>query len=199
MTGVWDPERPTEGSMAAFLDFEKGATGMILYNGYAHFNADEYKGKAPDPARYGASRRSIRSIESREAEGKMVAEHGYGGSSQTWKVPTSAGQIAGPQDHETFGEMIVSCERGDMHGTLTGIVVYSDEEIRKLDLGFGRGNTQRSGVIDEIYDAIYLDKPLLHDARWGMATIEVCLAILKSSRDRKEITLKHQVPLNRPV
>ncbi|HZP25621.1 MAG TPA: Gfo/Idh/MocA family oxidoreductase [Dehalococcoidia bacterium] len=199
MTGIWDPTRPTEGSHASFLEFESGAAAILIYSGYAHFNADEYKGRTPNLERYGVSRRAIRSIDSREAEGQMVAEHGFGGPSQTWNVPTAANQVPPAKEHETFGEMLVSCERGDMRGTTTGIVVYSDDEIREIDLPFGRGNTQRSGVIDEIYDAIVLDKPLLHDVRWGMATIEVCLAILQSSREHKEILLKHQVPLNRPV
>jgi hypothetical protein len=30
------------------------------------------------------------------------------------------------------------------------------------------------------------------DVRWGMATTEVCLAILESSRERCDVQLKHQ-------
>jgi phthalate 4,5-cis-dihydrodiol dehydrogenase len=33
----------------------------------------------------------------------------------------------------------------------------------------------------------------LHSGAWGLATIEVCLAILQSARERKEIALMHQV------
>ena len=32
-----------------------------------------------------------------------------------------------------------------------------------------------------------------HDARWGKATLEVALAIQQSARERREITLAHQV------
>jgi phthalate 4,5-cis-dihydrodiol dehydrogenase len=35
---------------------------------------------------------------------------------------------------------------------------------------------------------------MLHDGRWGQATIEVCLAILQSSAERREITMARQVP-----
>jgi hypothetical protein len=38
-----------------------------------------------------------------------------------------------------------------------------------------------------------MDRPTLLDARWGMASTEVCLAILQSSRERREILLHHQV------
>jgi phthalate 4,5-cis-dihydrodiol dehydrogenase len=34
---------------------------------------------------------------------------------------------------------------------------------------------------------------MLHDGRWGMATVEVQQAIIESARQRKEIQLRHQV------
>ena len=40
-----------------------------------------------------------------------------------------------------------------------------------------------------------LGKPLWHDGRRGMATLEVCLAMMQSARERKEIMLQHQVPV----
>jgi phthalate 4,5-cis-dihydrodiol dehydrogenase len=33
----------------------------------------------------------------------------------------------------------------------------------------------------------------LHDGRWATATLEVCLAMLRSARDGTDITLAHQV------
>ena len=43
-------------------------------------------------------------------------------------------------------------------------------------------------------DALMEDRPSFPDARWGMATLEVILAIRESSDAGKEITLSHQVP-----
>ena len=37
-------------------------------------------------------------------------------------------------------------------------------------------------------------QPVFHDGRWGEATLEVCLAMLESAQERKEIFLSHQVP-----
>jgi len=37
-------------------------------------------------------------------------------------------------------------------------------------------------------------RPVFHDGRWGAATLEVCLAMLESAKERKEIFLSHQVP-----
>ena len=36
-------------------------------------------------------------------------------------------------------------------------------------------------------------EPISHDGRWGMATLEVCLAMLQSAREGREIALSHQV------
>ena len=33
-----------------------------------------------------------------------------------------------------------------------------------------------------------------HTIPWGMATLEVCLALMQSAKERKEILLSHQVP-----
>jgi phthalate 4,5-cis-dihydrodiol dehydrogenase len=52
-------------------------------------------------------------------------------------------------------------------------------------------------VIDELYDAVVNGKRPLHDAAWGLATTEACLAILASAKSGKEIPLKHQTSASR--
>ena len=46
----------------------------------------------------------------------------------------------------------------------------------------------------EMYEAIIQDRPVRHDGRWGMATLEVVLAIMQSGRERREIMMSHQSP-----
>jgi phthalate 4,5-cis-dihydrodiol dehydrogenase len=48
-------------------------------------------------------------------------------------------------------------------------------------------------VIDELYAAVVDGKPPLHDGRWAMATLEVCLAMLQSAREGRDVVLSHQV------
>ena len=48
--------------------------------------------------------------------------------------------------------------------------------------------------LSELYGAITEGKPITHDGRWGMATLEVCVAIMQSGRERREILLTHQCP-----
>ena len=47
--------------------------------------------------------------------------------------------------------------------------------------------------LDEFRRSIILDQPMPHDGKWGKATLEVCLAMLQSSRDHSEQRLCHQV------
>jgi phthalate 4,5-cis-dihydrodiol dehydrogenase len=47
----------------------------------------------------------------------------------------------------------------------------------------------------EMYEAVVDGKPITHDGRWAMATLEVGNAIVQSARERREIMLTHQCGL----
>ena len=49
-------------------------------------------------------------------------------------------------------------------------------------------------MVEEFYQAVVHDRPPAHDGRWGRATMEVCLGLLQSARERREVFLSHQVP-----
>ncbi|MSP97688.1 MAG: hypothetical protein EXR29_10795 [Betaproteobacteria bacterium] len=53
----------------------------------------------------------------------------------------------------------------------------------------------RSSELIELHEAVTNDRATLLDARWGMASTEICLAILESARERRDILLLHQVAL----
>ena len=55
----------------------------------------------------------------------------------------------------------------------------------------GRGG--REAEVEELYQAVVNHRPVFHDGRWGEATLEVCLAILESAKERREVHLSHQV------
>ena len=86
--------------------------------------------------------------------------------------------------------MIVSCERGDLRPLPSGVMVYGDEERRLEPLA--RPAIARAEVIDELCDAALLGRAALHDGEWGLATLEVCLAMLESARSGTEAALSHQ-------
>jgi phthalate 4,5-cis-dihydrodiol dehydrogenase len=92
---------------------------------------------------------------------------------------------------------IAGLDRADVRQSKYGIYVHSDEGKREIDIIAGRqmGVAQRRAELEELYEAVVGNQPLWHDGRWGMATLEVCLAIMDSARQRKEIMLQHQVPV----
>jgi hypothetical protein len=92
--------------------------------------------------------------------------------------------------------VIVSCERGDIRHSAQGIWVYGDEGKREILLDDAPGVVGRRAELMELYDSVVLDKPVYHDGRWGMATLEVCLALFESSRQHRQVELTHQVPVH---
>jgi phthalate 4,5-cis-dihydrodiol dehydrogenase len=73
--------------------------------------------------------------------------------------------------------------------------VYDDAGRREVPVPLGRAAPDKGRVVDELYDAIVHDRVPLHNGRWGAATLEVCLALLESSRTRGEVQLSQQVPV----
>jgi phthalate 4,5-cis-dihydrodiol dehydrogenase len=91
------------------------------------------------------------------------------------------------------GPLIASFDKGDVRMTPGGLTVYGDEEIYEIKLGV-KGEDGRDGRINSFYDAIVRGRPLAADGAWGLATLEVILAIEESGRTRQEVFLRHQVP-----
>ena len=73
-----------------------------------------------------------------------------------------------------------------------GVYVYTAEGRREVA---SPPHVGRSSELVELCDALEHGRPPLLDARWGMATTEVCLGILQSARERRELRLEHQVGL----
>jgi phthalate 4,5-cis-dihydrodiol dehydrogenase len=194
MTGNWDPGRPTEGAYCALLAFEDGAFASCTYSGYAHFDSDEFlgwigeTGLPKDRARYGAMRKALRATSSAGEEAALKAARNYGGSAYAPPADASA-----QRRHPHFGSIVVSCERADLRPVPDGVLVYGDNDVRLDPVPVPP--VPRAEVIDEFYDAVVHGKPPLHDGEWSRATLEVCLAILESSRAQCEIALRHQAGL----
>jgi phthalate 4,5-cis-dihydrodiol dehydrogenase len=189
VTGAWDAARPTEGAYSALLSFANGVGATAAYSGYAHFDSDEFcnwfgeLGAPKDADRYGEARASLQKAKSAGEELKQRTARAYG-----------RGFVApgiGERWHQHFGLVIVSCERADLRPLPHGVMIYGDAE-RRLD-PLPRPAAQRVEVIDELYDAVVHGRPPLHSGEWARATMEVCLAILQSGREHREIALAHQV------
>jgi len=196
MTGIWDPSRPTEGSHTTYLEFVDGAAATLVYNAYDHFDSDQFNdwtgegGERKRSDRHGEARRMLKEAKSSQEEVAMKASTGYGGRQQR-RAAFSPGE--GERYHPHFGVTVISCERGDLRPAPNGVVIYDDNGKRDVPLPLGRAIPDKGKVIDELYDAIVNDRPVYHNGRWGKATLEACLAIMKSARERQEVFLAHQV------
>jgi phthalate 4,5-cis-dihydrodiol dehydrogenase len=178
-TGNWDPARPTEGAYSCLLNFDHGAFATLAYSGYAHFDSDEFMGwvgemgQKKDPAAYGMARRTLTGNEL-----ALKNERNYGGKEFKESRPAA---------HQHFGLVIASCEKADLRPLPNGVMIYADGEQRLDPLP--PPEVPRQEVIDELYGAVAEGRAPLHSGEWAMATLEVCLAILQSSREGKEILL----------
>jgi phthalate 4,5-cis-dihydrodiol dehydrogenase len=187
--GRWDPARPTEGAYSALIWFENGAYASLSYNGYGHFNSDEWTGwigemgDQASPDAYGNARRRLATLASSNDESKLKAASTYGGSA--YKPPCACADEP-PRFHQHFGPVIVSCERADLRPLPDSIVVYGD---RRETLSLSRPAVPRAEVIDELYGAVVEGRPPLHDGEWAKGTLEICLAILKSSEAGADVLL----------
>jgi phthalate 4,5-cis-dihydrodiol dehydrogenase len=191
-TGRWDPRRPTEGAYSAQISFEDGCFASLTYSGYAHFDTDEFNGWSGELGQqrdadgsYGRARQALQAAKTVADEIEMKNRRAYG------LAGSDAFRLGGDVSHNHFGLFVASCERADLRPMPRAVIVYGDEARQVEELAAPK--IPRAEVVDELYNAAILNRPPLHSGEWGLATLEICLAILASAEGRREIELQHQV------
>lgn len=191
MTGVWDESRSADGSYSAYLEFEDGTPVTLFYSGYDHFSSTELTfgvGEAGQVlnGEYAASRRRMRGV---SASGEAVLKASVDSSRQQELLRGGSAQ-------PFFGLLLTSFEHGDVRVGPDGLLVYGDEELREVSLSNARRG--RDVLLDELVWAVRDGASPQHDGLWGLANLEGCLAIQQSAHERREITLRCQVPFRSP-
>jgi len=187
MTGKWDPERPTEGAYSALVSFADGAFATLTYSGYAHFDSDEWMGwtgelgNEKNANAYGDARRRLATVVSAQEEAGLKSARTYGSGD----MPRPAVR------HEHFGPMIVSCDRADLRLSPEGVHVYGNTRRELVETPPLR--YPREEVIDALVAAVRDSKPPVQTGAWGLASLEVCLAILAAAQSGTTVQLKHQI------
>jgi phthalate 4,5-cis-dihydrodiol dehydrogenase len=197
--GRWMPERPCPGNFSAYLEFEDGTPATIIYNGYGYFDTSELTWGIGNRMYSDEERVPVRRALRAGTINREDAKEGmrFGAATQDATSQGSGNQASaaiGTRAHiNWFGLIVASFERGDVRQSPNGVYVYGDEGRREIPVFGDRG----TGMLEmaELYDAIVDGKPIVHDGRWGMATLEVGNAIVRSGRERREILLTHQSPL----
>jgi len=179
VTGDFDAARATDGAYSCLLGFDNGVCASLVYSGYAHFDSDEFMGwigemgQKKDPKKYGLTRKALRGDEL-----TLKARRNYGGPDFKASKPVA---------HQHFGLFVVSCEEADLRPLPNGVMIYGDKEQR-LD-ALPKPKVARAEVVDELYAAVVEGKTPLHSGESAMATLAVCLAILKSAEEGRAVHL----------
>ena len=177
----WHPRRRVIGAHTVFIDFEGGAAATAVYNGYGGlssvdlcFGISEWGLHQPAAQR---PRRAAGQSPAEELQAKQARARGA--------IPPDA------PFQPFFGLTVVSCEGGDIRQSPTGLWVYSEAGVRELAVPLER--SPRDLVLAEFHDAIRGRAPALHDGRWGLANLEVCIAAMQSSATGQEVCLNEQI------
>ena len=193
MAGQWFAGRPIPGYYSGYLEFEDGTPACFMHNGYGYFLTSELVSWGTNRSRYtpeerGAIRKGLLDGTRDEYKAKDAMRIGGAQEQQLFR----RGGERRPWVPNDLGILVATCERGDIRQSQFGLFVYGDDGVK--DVPLPEGGASRRGELVELYNAVVLDQPIRHTGRWGMATLEVCLAIMQSGRERKEIFLSHQVP-----
>jgi phthalate 4,5-cis-dihydrodiol dehydrogenase len=193
--GTWMEGRMgAPGYYTAYLEFEDGTPATIAYNGYGYFMASELlpwekEGAATSIERRTAVRKSLRDGTWNEQQAKDDGRFG-GAAGAPQGIPTGGNPARYLSD---LGALIVTCERGVLRQSPNGIYVYNDEGVREEPLTAADGGGPSDPTLAEAYAGIIKGEPIFHDGHWGMATLEVQLALMESARERHEVMLSHQI------
>lgn len=194
--GRWMAERPCPGNFSAYLEFEDGTPATIIYNGYGYFDTSELTwgigNRMYSDAERVEVRRGLRSGNIDDTAAKEGMRFGAGATDAASRGRgANASQSVGSRAHMPwFGITLASFERGDIRQSPNGIYIYDDHGRREVSVEGGRD----SGLLEmkELYNCLAEDKPIIHDGRWAMATLEVGTAMVTSSAERREVILTHQ-------
>lgn len=84
------------------------------------------------------------------------------------------------------GLTIVSCEHGVMRQSPDGLYLYTDEGREEIPVPPYQG---RAAEWIELRDALAEGRDVFPNGEWGKVNLEICLAILASARENRDIEI----------
>jgi phthalate 4,5-cis-dihydrodiol dehydrogenase len=182
-----DAARGAPGAYIAYLEFEDGTPATVVYSGYGHFAMDELLNGQRPPT--DLRRKTLED----EAAQKEARRFTVGKGQPSGRVGVGVGVREGSLG--LFGLTLVTCERGDLRESADGLYLYRDGERHQIPVP---REPRGAAELEEMYQAVRHGKPIVHDGRWGEATLEVCLAIHESARTRAEVRMTQQTAVPAP-
>ena len=194
MTGQWmAPRQTAPGFFSALLEFNHGAIATLVYSAYGYFMAAElFEPGTGGPQAPGLESRNV----ARQQITTGTRDEAAAKEQRTLAAPSTDQSITAATPRSSrflsdLGLLVVSCEHGEMRQSPAGIYIYRDTGTTEMPLAENR--SAYVPELDELYNALVHGKPVLHDGRWGLATLEACLAIMQSATARKDILMQYQV------
>jgi len=188
-TGKWQPAYEVEGDYWAHMDFEDGASSLIGFNGYGYFDICELTWGIGEGGRVKSEEEMLGP--KRVGNGPISAQEFYNLPQYSLETFADSERKRKERKQDFFGLFIVSCERGAIRQSPAGLYIYTKDGREEVLMS---QKELKAGEIQALVDTVLYGKPSFPDARWGRATLEACIAMVESSRERREIPLKHQVP-----
>lgn len=186
--GRWSSENATEGNYSALLEFDGGVIATLIYDGYGYFDDRELiEGDIFSGVRQLGPGQRLRQA---RAEGKLNKDSSRSGVA--FDIERGDRDPAKKPRQPFFGLTLVSCERGALRQSAEGIFIYDEQGRSEVPCPDWHGPLKVE--LEDFYSSVTENRPVAHDGKWGKATLEVCLAILQSSRDQQEYRMVHQVP-----
>lgn len=170
VVGRHAPGLPAEGDFSALITFDGGASASLVFNGYGFF----------DVGHLVAAAASDKPRRARRAAFVMPSEK----YSASGLLPDTPPATAAPNS-----ELVtVSCEEGVIAKSGGRVSLHTDVGTEDIQLPAGYG---RAAGLVELRDAVRQRRPGFPDGAWARTTVEICLAMLDSSRLGCEIQIGH--------
>ncbi len=176
-TGGWGG-RGSEGAFTALLTFASGAAASRTYSGMARYDSDAlagWVGERGGPKQRNAHAHTRAALAGQDEAGAKAARTFAAG----WPP------VQPPAHHEHLGSLVALCERADLELTPDGVIVHGDEGPRSLSAPLPL--VQRWNVADAFIRAVEGSAAPLLDGRWGLESLAVCHAILRSAREGRDV------------
>jgi predicted dehydrogenase len=199
-TTIPDGVTGVEGGYVCYLELANRVPVTLVYDGRSLFDTAELfdwvgeGGADRDPASARRNRQSFLELMGRSAAERDAVLAGgkeagrYGGAAAGKLENAHARQR--PKHQPFFGLIVVSCENATIRQSAGGLYVYDKDGRREIGVPQARGG--RIAELTEMYESIVTGRALFHDGAWGLATLEVCFAILESARTGAEVAMLHQ-------
>jgi predicted dehydrogenase len=198
-TTIPDAITGVEGGYVAYLEFATGVPATLVYDGRSLFDTAELfdwraeGGGYREPETNAVRRRAFLELAetasgARDALLDEQKERGRYGAVQYQSRQPAEETVKQP----FFGLTVVSCESAALRQSPDGLYRYGPDGRR--DVAVERKAGGRLAELAEMHRSIATGTAPEHDGAWGLATLEVCTAILESSRTGASVEMRYQVP-----